>query len=168
MGAGGPAGRAAVLSLPEHAALPGPAAPECQGPQRGVHQDHHLPPGPQFRHRQGPLRRRRERQGGDGADGAARPLRRAEQHRLVHGAGGGRLSHHLWTGKPEVPCQAVPDHPAGAGRSGLHRPDRHGQLQRKDQHAVYRLLHDDRRSRHHPGRGKLLREHAHRQQRRGI
>ena len=65
---------AAVLSLPLHAAVSGPAAPERRGPGGGVHSDDHLPGGREVRRHQAPVRRGGERQGRDGAGGAAGPL----------------------------------------------------------------------------------------------
>ena len=74
VGADPSAGRAAVLSLPLHAAVSGPTAPERRGPGGGVHSDDHLPGGGEVRRHQAPVRRGGERQGRDGAGGAAGPL----------------------------------------------------------------------------------------------
>ena len=77
--------------LSEHPSLYPYAAQGGGGPQRCVHQDDPLPHGQRLPDRAGADcgGGKRQRSGGDG--GAARPLRRTEQHRLVQTAGGRRL-----------------------------------------------------------------------------
>ena len=65
------------------------------GPGGGLHQDHHIPPGPPGKAGGLSLRRGGARQGRDRAHRAAGPLRRTAQHRLVRAVGGRRLHHPL-------------------------------------------------------------------------
>ena len=70
------------------------------------------------------------RQAGHRGGGAAGPVRRAGQHRLGPGPGGGRRPGHLRTGDPQDPRQDLPGGPRRGRRGPSVLPSRDRQLQR--------------------------------------